>query len=220
MSKLTNPWINLPSNAPFVLPADIDGIAKLNKTNNSNYKIQTDSIPEPFIGPILSAKILLLALNPGHSSDDFQWQNKLEFKNKMLENQKNGTTPFYLLDPALKDSPAGRYWNQKLKNLIIKVGLEKVQNDIAVAQWLPYHSIKFQSPANFKLLPSQNFTFQLVNHFIKKKGQVVVMRSYKIWKKNIKLPNNTIHLKNPLNPSVTENNMSKEDFKKLINILV
>src|ERR1700741_4639309 len=62
---LANPWCKLPHSAPFVLPEDRTSVDVFNEHYaDENTKLQLDTPPEPFLGP-LDAPMVFLLLNPG-----------------------------------------------------------------------------------------------------------------------------------------------------------
>jgi hypothetical protein len=86
-------------------------------------------------------------------------------------------------------------------------------------QYLAYHSKTYVNlPC---ILPSQNFTFDILRQAIKDQKTIVIMRSKKLWIKSVPeleaYP--YIELKNYRRPFLSEKNMGKENFEKLINAL-
>src|SRR5215204_4755778 len=67
-TSVANPWLALPSTAPYVLPEDrlkVEAFnAKLPSTSPCRLDVKT-VIPEPFIGAVTSAPVVVLQLNPG-----------------------------------------------------------------------------------------------------------------------------------------------------------
>jgi hypothetical protein len=41
-----NPWINLPNEAPFVLPCDEMQVAEFNQSSRPNHRLHLDIVPE------------------------------------------------------------------------------------------------------------------------------------------------------------------------------
>ena len=59
-----NPWPSLPDSPPFVLANDKRAIEAFNQKAKKNAIIQTDMLPEPFVGS-LHAPVFVLLENPG-----------------------------------------------------------------------------------------------------------------------------------------------------------
>ena len=59
-----NPWSSLPDSPPFVLADDKRAIEAFNQKARKNAIIQTDMLPEPFMGS-LNAPVFVLLENPG-----------------------------------------------------------------------------------------------------------------------------------------------------------
>lgn len=67
---VVNPWLDLPSRSPFVLAEDRPSIDAFNSRlpPASPFRIATeDVIPEPFVGRVKTAPVLVLQLNPGQT---------------------------------------------------------------------------------------------------------------------------------------------------------
>jgi hypothetical protein len=81
-----NPWPELPVQSPFVLDIDRTSIDKYNTLHNNDEKIIVESVPEPFVGNLQSARVVLLNLNPGHSEDDAMAHSDKNFRGAMMRN--------------------------------------------------------------------------------------------------------------------------------------
>jgi hypothetical protein len=181
---MKNPWLYLSSSPSFILKNDLEIIAKFNESpqTRTEYKIQTQLYPEPFLGDIFNAKVLLLNLNPGfHEDDTDHHKNNTNLKKLSKDNLSHdfdNEYPFYFLNPLLKDTPGGKWWNSRLKYLIQETSVKKIAQTVACIEYFPYHSEKF----GFKLaIPSQDYSFHLVQQAIKKGTLIVVMRSIGKW---------------------------------------
>ena len=105
---MRNPWSALGApNTARILEIDQDAIRGYNeKQRTQATRIIQTSIPEPFIGNPQSARLVLLNLSPGHSTDDAIWHADRAFRDAMLRNllHEDGDYPFYPLNPAFRDS--------------------------------------------------------------------------------------------------------------------
>ncbi len=64
---MNNPWLELPSTAPYLLESDRQQVETFNRTAKPNHRIYDDLLPEPYLGNPSTASIVLLSLNPGFS---------------------------------------------------------------------------------------------------------------------------------------------------------
>jgi len=124
-----NRWIDLPDTVPLVPTCDRSVVEAYNShyRSKAEYVIQTDVVPEPYIGSP-NAPVYLLALNPGFSTDDRFWHNQPSFRKALLGNlaHKNTAYPFYPLNPSFHEAPVSGWWRSKLKPLIDDADLAKV----------------------------------------------------------------------------------------------
>jgi len=82
-----NPWINLPTRAPYILSEDL----ALIENHKSFLGLRLDALPEPVIGGLKDCRVVFLALNPGFIEDDVTVNMKL---NEFIEgNRKNLNDP-------------------------------------------------------------------------------------------------------------------------------
>ena len=119
---VTNPWHELPTRPPYVLPDDQPHVDEFNQRLRPNHKhfLQLDRIlPEPFMGR-RDAPVILLSNNPGlglpNPGKAVTPRECSDFAAKMRKNLLHEVTdfPFLPLDPAF---PRG-WWHSKLKALI------------------------------------------------------------------------------------------------------
>jgi hypothetical protein len=171
-----NPWIRLPTNAPFVLPEDAPLIERRNRGAPEETRIETDLIPEPFLGNP-DAPILLLNLNPGYDPREVPLHtSEPTFIALSRANLSHEVTqyPFYLLDPSVDRSLGHQWWLRKLASLIESAGAQALAESLFCAEYFPYHSRRYRhSPT---LLPSQFYTFELARRSAAKAKAIVLMR--------------------------------------------
>lgn len=176
---MQNPWVNLPKNNEYVLPCDIDFIKAHNikHENKNEFQYKTKLLPDPYVG-IPNSPVLILMLNPGVALTDFDIHKTEKFKaiiNKNLLHE----IPFYYNTETI-DCPGSQYWDSRLKFLYKAVGDKKlVQENIFMAQHIPYHSYKYKH-SRLKLT-SQEYTFNLIRSSIASGSVVLLMRSFKLW---------------------------------------
>jgi hypothetical protein len=185
MLSTDNPWLEpLPSEGPYVLDMDRKAIDRYNDSvRDPEAKIMLGSIPEPFIGNPGSARVVLLNLNPGHSEKDEKDHRGAELQKAMFQNLRHESQeyPFYPLNPAFKETGAGRWWRKRTRQLREESGLDDrtFAKRLMVIEWFPYHSRKF-APLKHAC-KSQEYSFQLARKMLDRKLLVIRMRARKQW---------------------------------------
>lgn len=204
----TNPWLSLPSEAPYVLPDDRFVIEGFNKRVSADKRYDLSLFPEPYFGRS-DAPVVLLALNPGcnprdaatHLHPKFASQSRLSLSHALAP------YPFLHLQPN-SDSPGGAWWNRITKPLISSAGFDAVAKNISCVQYFPYHSPAFGSHSIS--VPSQTYSFRLVRDAMLRGAEIVVMLSWRLWVAAIPELSGyrRLHvIRNPRNPTVSPKNM-------------
>jgi len=188
MMNVANPWLSLPSLAPYVLPEDRLNLAafnaKLRVGSAQRLDIET-VIPEPFAGAVTTARVLILQLNPGLDSKDAAAHADPQFRKALLANlrHENAQWPFYFLDPRFRDAhPGGLWWQAKTKKLAEVVPLEHLAERLAVVEWFPYKSRRYRSGCAVR---SQEYGFSLVSSAIERGALIVISRSRALWESSV-----------------------------------
>jgi hypothetical protein len=181
---MPNPWLDLPSQPPFVASIDAEPLARLRHVLRDRLELKLDLLPQPWTGSIHTAEVFMLALNPGFSPDDYvelrnaeyaeQWRLALSFDTR---------TPFYFLDPAFTDTGGYRWWARRLRELIAVVGIEAVAQHVMCIEQFPYKYVSYR-PLGVTL-PSQHYSFGLVREAIGQGKHVVIMRSERLWLESV-----------------------------------
>jgi hypothetical protein len=199
--------------------------------SNPLYKIQTDLYPEPHMGNLKDARVVLLGLNPGltlldnnedeFSCEELEWYKENPKVRSILESNLRcelNDYPYYYLNSNLcKCSPGHKWLEARIKELRseVKLSNKDLSQKIACIQFFPYHTAKYKHSK--KYLPSQKHNFQLVLDSIEADKLIVCMRSIKLWDEallsisdnKIKLSDyeNLIQIKNPRSLYFTPNNL-------------
>lgn len=111
-------------------------------------------IPQPYVGDIRNAGIVLCLLNPGVDLGDYVSERPgTEFRDRKLANLRqkgiDGRYPFFEIDPDLADTGAFRWWWPRLKKVADAMVADGHEFDDAVAilareiccvELVPYHS--------------------------------------------------------------------------------
>lgn len=215
-----NPWKAILKTPPHILKEDIEALKKHKKMpENMGWKIGL--IPIPYIGNYKKASVIILCLNPGYREklDLDDYNNKYYFKENVKTLTMKSRVPFFFLDPKIDFSGGYIWWAKILKQLISKFGLKLISKKIMCLQYLGYHSKTYINPPC--ILPSQKFTFNLLRQAIKDQKTIVIMRSKKLWIKAVPELENYpyVELKNYRRPFLTERNMGRENFERLVESL-
>lgn len=205
------------------------------------YRIQTHLLPEPFIGNPHTAKLLMLALNPGYSGND---KNELDSEDdlhqtpvfkKLIEDNlacKEVAYPFYYLNEssAFQNSPGHKFWRKRILRQLIEeqnISITHLAKSICCVQYHAYHSTQYKSLGK-NSIKSQEDTKKIIQNFIEKNRKnnflpIIIMRSQSLWMKRIpelkNIEEEGIVLRNPRNPVISRNNMKEGLYEKLVGIL-
>jgi len=183
---MQNPWLGLdPHGTSYILDADYKEIEHHNgRVVDSANKVIVQSIPEPFIGNPKLAKVVLLGLNPGHSPDDGDtYRGNADLRSAMFRNLRHEAQeyPFYPLNPAFRETGAGRWWRKRTRHLREESGLDDcaLADRLMVIEWFPYHSLSFAIPK--KRCASQAYSFHLAQEMLQGGKFIILMRAKKLW---------------------------------------
>jgi hypothetical protein len=218
----SNPWANLPSNAPYVLPQDmaiLRGYPDLLREGHPR-KLRFELVPAPFVGNPRTARVILLSLNPGFGERDQSDEGREPLATWVRHSLllRPGAI-FHPLSPSLSAASGSQWWHKHLARVEGLVPADSLMNHLANVEWFPYHSKRFQSIGT--TLPSQEFTFETVDEAVRRGGIVIVTRSTALWRASVPaldLPT-VITLKNPQNPVISPGNMGKDDFERVVEAL-
>ncbi len=193
---MTNPWLDLPAQAPFVLPQDQERVRSFAQICDAKgadfahkYGLQTQLFPEPFLGNP-NAPVVLFQLNPGYTgeqdarrrnerSEDWWHQNDAAMQecSRMNLRHESMEFPLFFLDPRLRSSPGGRYYSLRLRSLIDVFGYAKTAQSVLVVEYFPYHSRQFSALANVN---SQRYALHLVHEAMARLACIIIMRAKRV----------------------------------------
>jgi hypothetical protein len=102
---------------------------------SNRHKFALDTLVGPFMGPVCTAPVVLLALNPGLVGGEEQAEaNILEVREQMAHNL-GGEAPL----PTFKTNPAGRKWTEgRLAQFAVRY--EPAASKVAFVNLMPYRS--------------------------------------------------------------------------------
>ena len=228
---------------PPVDKVDDDASEETKKAAEEKYKLQLSVYPQHFVGNIDKAKIIILSLNPGYSTEYYDAyknsinKNGTNYEQTIKENLEMEKPFFHAFE--LANGSDLEYWGNKMKcwvegydkkdNEEIIESLKKITENIALAEFFPYHSISYNgmydklgegtsSNSNRKIkdyLPTQKFLFKKIKKRIDDKNDkliIILTRSFAKWYEAIpELKNyeNCFEVNNPNNPSLKPKNILK-----------
>jgi hypothetical protein len=161
---------------------------------------------------------VLLNLNPGHKSDDDAWHERESFAARSRRNllHEGLDYPFYLLDPH-EPSPGHHWWRRKLSPLIDATSLAAVAHGVLCVEFFPYHSHRFAH--RDVRVPSQSYSFELVERAIERRAIVVLMRSENLWFAALPMLagySRLLRVRNVQNPTLSGANLSSSAFAEIV----
>jgi len=215
--ETSNPWLDLPDKAPYVLPVDREVLVK-RPARAKNLRLKV--LPDPFIGDPASAALVLLALNPGFRPEDIDLNMKSELfiEQNRLNLQHKSIPPFYYFHPGLGFTGGNIWWSRILRTLL-NTGLlrEELAQKLMIIQYFPYHSKEYTDLG--AILPSQHYSFELVRKVMADSKPIVIMRSESLWLKAVPelVTYPYFKLRNPRNPAISPANLGEENFSRLLN---
>lgn len=180
-----NPWLTLSKQPPFVLPQDEPMLDVYNARHNPSLTAYRLHLPPlPFQGNP-EAPILVLGLNPGYDIGDETKQTTDYFLETSFRNYHHDATlpyPLFFLDPQIEGSASGKgqqWWYRRLKHLRGLYDDTLLAQALLSIQYVPYRSTTYKSAR--QTLPSQDYSFALVNQAIERNALIIGLRSRKLW---------------------------------------
>jgi hypothetical protein len=133
-------------------------------------------LPGCFFGPLLTARIVLLYLNPGLSQADLHEADDPKAQARYADCRKGRQL-------ITDDRPGFKWWSSRTK---VFGGWEEIRDKIAVLNIAPYHSKAFSDWALLGALPSCRATVDWAQSYLfpeaeQGKRVVVCMRSAQHW---------------------------------------
>ena len=185
---MKNPRQQFENATSRVLVEDESAVDAFNAANvgSSDYRIQSQLLPEPFIGNS-NANVYLLGLNPGYSPEDDAWHSNSQFQKAIINNlgHRKAPRPFYFFESRFESSPGAIWWNSKCRWLIDDVGLDSISQNLFCVELFPYHSKKYRlfprSISPNGLVPSAAYGAYLVRCAMEEKKTIIAMRAYSSW---------------------------------------
>jgi len=216
---MENPWKNIKDKTSEYI-ADCDKAAI--KNQNLGEKFDFSILPHPYMGDPSNAEIFLLNANPnsgplnnGINHSEFT-KNHKDIALNNLEHKINDY-PLYGINAAFKDYFVYKWWFRHLQPIIKEIrNSQKVSKKIFEAEYVPYFSDKFIYGIS---LPSQRYTFDIIERAIENNKMIIIMRARGEWETAIpKLRNygNKFVLHSAQNTIISRGNLDDGKFEKII----
>src|SRR5215216_4821280 len=143
---MDNPWRSLRMDAPYISEEDRSAVDAFNARASDEHRLQTDVLPEPFLGR-KDAPIVLLNLNPGFDERAYLTYETAYALDAWRKNAAHEPLayPFYFLDPQISLGGGADWWRKKLKEPIQIAGEQVVANTFLCIEYFPYPSRKFKA---------------------------------------------------------------------------
>lgn len=231
----------------YIYPGDEALIKKCNVSATNDTRFRLNTIPYPFQGNPLTAKVIILSLNAGYITrvNDYFAKILQHFPQLaegvmrfMRDNLRLDVREFmpdvqYPMEkrPNYQDAYnmlGDWYWYDILSKWL-KEGLtmEDIFSNVALIQYIPYASVKAKDLPKDCILPSQIFAKKMISHIANTKDAIfVVSRAVKKWSgllgatwQKLEDEGRIIIGKNPLSQYLTSNNLGEEQYRKIINHL-
>jgi len=175
-----NPWVELPTTSPFVLPDDAPYVRAFHRHEPEQRHFRLDLPPDPWLG-CWDAPVVLLLQNPSFNDADtavFARQDVHEANRRNMIEEAGGR-PHYWLDEEFGDTYSGVWWRNTLSKLIADIGTRETARAVLVVEMYGYRTRTFRAlPVT---IPSQRFALDLVDDAIRRDAMIVLPRAASLW---------------------------------------
>ncbi len=206
----TNPWIDLPTQPPYLLPADA---AVLRPHDIQRHEIKLHHPPCPYMGDPRTAAVIFLSNNPRWNEATDRTQGDEYNRENIAGLTFQSAAGLYSLDDRFVGTGGYDYWSSSLRHLIARFGLDAIRRSVAVADWFPYPSPNL--PQLNYLLPSQAYTFALVEQAARRGALVVAICGVRHWSRLPALARSLPRLRNPQQRAVSPGNLDPGVFEQI-----
>lgn len=231
----------------YVYPGDEACIERYNSTASEKTRLILNTIPYPFQGNPLTAKVIILSLNAGYIPRVNHYFAKILqhypqlaegvmcFMRENLRLEVKGFMPGISYSdekhPNYQDAYnmlGDWYWFDILSKWENEgLNSDEIFSNVALIQSVPYASEKAKDLPKGMILPSQIFIKKMIWHIAHSTDTIfIVPRAVKKWQTilgpiwhRLEQEDRIVIGKNPLNQSLTKNNLGEEQYCKIINHL-
>jgi hypothetical protein len=156
-------------------------------------RLQIGLVPQPFMGNLEAAKVVIVLLNPGLGPADFHAEfEHPAFREALLQNLQGELThsefPFLFLDPTWAWTGGYSWWYARLRRIVAcfenaqgsrRAAQSFVAQSIASLELVPYHSQK--EPRGYLQLRSVGLATRAVAALQHAGKKIVVVRGHRHW---------------------------------------
>jgi len=171
---IKNPWAEIPNEPDYVLPQDAPFVRGYNRlcTEGATLWINLKYTPEPRLGPV-DAPVYVLQANPSYDLDVPNGSPDPRAVAAELASIRDDHTPHLGIS---SDNP---WWRKTLGQLARQVGRGKAAGGVCSVEFFPYRSQRFGH--GHVRLPSQQYTFALVDRAAREGRIIIVTRRAQEW---------------------------------------
>ena len=179
----TNPWPDLPEQPEYVLDVDRRYLDAYNAllSDDDPRRINFTVPPEPFLG-LHDAPVVVLSCNPAFSDGAVDQFTVPGFMDGALANLRTpGGAAIYPLEDRFSATPGGKWWRKRLKGLLAggEDSFEQLARRILSVEFHGYWSPNWEAP--LVTLPSQPYSFGLVEAAIQRNAIIILTRARRHW---------------------------------------
>lgn len=156
-------------------------------------RLQLGLVPQPFMGDLNAAKVVIVLLNPGLGAADFHAEfAHPAFRQALLQNLRGELAgsefPFPFLDPTWAWTGGYSWWFNRLRRIVAcfekaqgsrRAAQSFVAKNIASLELVPYHSQK--EPRGYLRLPSVGLATRAAAALQRAGKKIVVVRGHRHW---------------------------------------
>jgi hypothetical protein len=223
---MKNPWIEYNYTTPNqVHPSDQQGFTSFNervstRKNADRLTLSSHNTALPYFGS-LDAKLVILAANPGLDPDKTPEEETPERRRLFDRARKHELTdnPFVFLRDEFSGTAGFDWWTSRTRLLREAMGDESFYRGAFSAEIHPYKSRNYQKL--YEPLPTQQYTFDLVNELVRNGAWVILMRAKDEWRTavpELRSSSRVIELNSAQSSYLTPGNMQAGVFDKLTRI--
>lgn len=223
---MNNPWEQFDyTRADQVHPLDAEVFARFNqrmakRKNSERLTLSSTHTPLPYFGSS-DARLIFLAANPGldpvKTVEEETPVRRLFFDQARKHELKD--EPFVFLRKEFEGTPGYSWWESRTRKLRDAMGDEKFRQTAFSAEIHPYKSQNYQTL--YEPMPTQQYTFDLVNRLVSGGAWVILMRAKKEWREavpELTRSSRVIELNSAQSSFMTPNNMPSGMFDKLVRL--
>lgn len=156
-------------------------------------RLQLGLVPQPFMGNLEAAKVVIVLLNPGLAPADFHAEfEHPAFREALLQNlrgeRRGAEFPFLFLDPAWAWTGGYAWWYARVRRIVScfekaqgsrRAAQSFVAKNVASLELVPYHSQN--EPRRYLQLPSVGLATRAAAALQGAGKKIAVVRGHRHW---------------------------------------